>query len=507
MGITRPGSNPGIGTNENKLKGGFCLFRDIITQTALASRTADSYFGNKINGDSFQRDRTFITTLRALVAPRMGDQDKIMFYMNCTRPYRGEPQEIIKQAWPFEDHDVSGWIYLFNFQSSDQGAIDKNIKAFEDNFETTHPGYCRVVKVTDFFRKVFKVLCYVNIEKKSVIIVTDNIDIRKYHFLQIGIFAFLPWYFNPEDGVSELEMDLINSLREKTPDKYEECVDKIASQYDFRTSEIKKLLDGFETRYEQVRRDQTIREIESIILEINNLNDRIGQYLERKKEADTRLFGLDMKIESGSGESEIMDYFIRNKKLYLEEVCDTTMEFAVKDYITFFDEEMAKMAIDNDSSYIYRPERGMSTVIPPKDMKMLMTAVFIDQEIRMKVCAAYRFRLDGGVSALCGYTYGPEFRDCMANVHIDRYSCLGGYEKQINTFLKSNDYIGAIEQCVASCKSLNFGDGAVMREFMKRLYKTSDYSSNVKCFELPDGRVVEPKEAIEYLKNSKGGAC
>ena len=215
------------------------------------------------------------------------------------------------------------------------------------------------------------------------------------------------------------------------------------------------------------------------------MNDRIGQYLERKKEADTRLFGLDMKIESGSGESEIMDYFIRNKKLYLEEVCDTTMEFAVKDYITFFDEEMAKMAIDNDSSYIYRPERGMSTVIPPKDMKMLMTAVFIDQEIRMKVCAAYRFRLDGGVSALC----------------------LGGYEKQINTFLKSNDYIGAIEQCVASCKSLNFGDGAVMREFMKRLYKTSDYSSNVKCFELPDGRVVEPKEAIEYLKNSKGGAC
>lgn len=500
-GLSRPGSNPGAGIKKNnKLKGGFYLFRDIITSTALTSRFADEYFMDKICGENFQRDCTFVSTLRALVTPRMGDGEKLTFCVNSGRPFHGDPEEIVSCVISESFMESNGWIYLLNLQGSNQDSIDKNMKAIEDLFDSTHPGFCRVVKVTDFFRKVFRVLCYVNVEKKAVFIATENIDIKKYHFLQIGIFAFLPWYFNPADGVSDLEMDLINSLREKTPDKYEECIGKIAEKYDFRSAGIKSLLTGFEKKYEQVKRDQTLREIESIVYEINRLNETIGEYLTRKRDADNLLFGLDMKIANGGGDSEIMEYFMRNKRLFLEDVRGTTITFVVKDYITFFDEEMAKAAIENESSYVYRQERRIGDSVNPKDMKLLMTAVFIDQKIRMRVCAAYQFQLEGGVHAISGYNYGSDFRDCMANVHIDRYSCLGGYEMQINTFLRANDYIGAIEQCVASCKSLNFGDGAVMREFMSRLYETSGYDSNIKCFELPDGRVVKPKEAIEYLK-------
>ena len=102
------------------------------------------------------------------------------------------------------------------------------------------------------------------------------------------------------------------------------------------------------------------------------------------------------------------------------------------------------------------------------------------------------------------YNYGSEMRECMPNPHIDRYRCIGNYERTINQCIKENNYIGALEQAIASCKSLNFGDSTVMKEFMRRMYGLESYSHN-KCVELPDGTVVTPKEAAAWLKEQENG--
>ena len=131
-----------------------------------------------------------------------------------------------------------------------------------------------------------------------------------------------------------------------------------------------------------------------------------------------------------------------------------------------------------------------------------MKAIFLDQTLKMRFCSSYTFNLRGNVRANQGHDYSAiEFRDCTPNTHIDRYHCMGNYERVINEMLMEHNYIGAIEQCMASTVSLNFSDGCVMEEFMRRMYGISDYSVNIRCIELPDGKVVEPKEAIEYLKS------
>ncbi len=86
----------------------------------------------------------------------------------------------------------------------------------------------------------------------------------------------------------------------------------------------------------------------------------------------------------------------------------------------------------------------------------------------------------------------------MPNTHIDRYACLGNYNTEINRMLQNGNYIGAIEQCVASCKSLNWADITVMRTFMETMWGNSVYSN--RCIELPDGRVVNPADAIHWLE-------
>ena len=193
-----------------------------------------------------------------------------------------------------------------------------------------------------------------------------------------------------------------------------------------------------------------------------------------------------------------MDYFLCNNRLSLEEVTDSEMRFVVGDYLTYFDKEMAERMLGNDGSYCYRNHDGRRyTSVPPDDMRKLLHAIFIDETLRIKVCAAYRFRLDGNVSTCGSYSFSHEFADFMPNPHIDRYNCLGNYERTINSMLLEHNYIGALEQCVASCKSLNWGDSTVMHVFMDTMYGVGQYNDD--CIELPDGSIVDPVAAIKWL--------
>ena len=62
--------------------------------------------------------------------------------------------------------------------------------------------------------------------------------------------------------------------------------------------------------------------------------------------------GLKAKIAEG-GESEIMEYFLCNRHLILERVTNTDMYFAVKDYLEYFDSDMAERIIRNHNSFAY----------------------------------------------------------------------------------------------------------------------------------------------------------
>lgn len=118
------------------------------------------------------------------------------------------------------------------------------LSAIESNFTTEYSGYHRLEKVQMFYRKSFAVDCYINPELKSVIVFVDGMDNKKMHYLQVSILAMLPWYFDPEKGMTEDEMALVYSLRETSPEKYNECLVKMAEQYDFKTARIRQLLAG-----------------------------------------------------------------------------------------------------------------------------------------------------------------------------------------------------------------------------------------------------------------------
>lgn len=482
------------------------MFRQTITETSLTTREANDFFQH-IKGCSFQGDISFISTVRALIAPRMKENEHLVVKFrrsNYSASIFNEYSEervinSILDPKCVEDGDIV--IHDF-YNSHEENLVFLNI--MRSSFVQIHPDWHILEKVTDFYRKTFDVLCFINPQKRNVFICVDNMDMRKMHYLQCSIFAFLPWYFDPEAGVSNLEMELIESLRGKDASVYEDCIARIVEQYDFKTAKIRQLLAGFESRYETAECGRVTFAIEDRLAKIADCNRKISILLNEKRELETKLLGLNAKIADNSEESEIMDYFLHRDNLILEDADDSTIIFTVKTYLEYFDEELAELAIKNSTSYIYRPRgRGCNNIIPEEDMRRLMTAIFIDQILKIKFCATYRLEICGGVAALGERHFGIECRDCIPNPHIDRYRCLGNYHIAINELLERNDYINAIEQCVASCKSLNFHDSTVMCEFMSQLYGLSDYQSNIniRCIELPDGSVTTPIDAIKWLKS------
>ena len=108
--------------------------------------------------------------------------------------------------------------------------------------------------------------------------------------------------------------------------------------------------------------------------------------------------------------------------------------------------------------------------------------------------------LDGEFDGQRHECYGYEYDGYMPNPHIEYHRCLGNYRETLTELMRNHEYIGAIEQCIASSRSLALNDISA-EEGIRDLFKNDAR----KCVELPDGKVVTAREAVKYLKAAEEG--
>lgn len=458
------------------------MFQDCLCSTNLCNDVMHSDL-SPITGDNYSGDVTFVSTLRALLLRRMSKDDHVRLMLN-----RDPSGTDIRCAFSIPD----GTIYILS--------VNHNLELFDkiENYCEGTDGYRLISKVSIFYKKSFRVLCYVNYENGSVVMFVEDLDLRKWHYLQCSIVAFLPWFFesgDPQKGLTESEIDLIKSLRYKTSNRYKTCLCKIAEEIDVRKFRITQLLSGFEKRISESEIQRLDSKISYNDSRIFDLNRKISELIKENNNHKTMVLGFKGKMKTET-ESELMEYFIHNHDLFLDEVYENEITFAVKAYCENYDEDAALSMVDNTHADIYdvADNRGYDR----NDAKKLLHAIFIEQKLRFKFCAAYHICIGGEVSGIRGYQPTSGYNDCIPNDHINSYACLGQYSMYINECLSRCDYIGAIAQCIASCRSLNFCDSAVMDRFAETFFTNSG-----KFIELPDGNMVTVIEAIEWLKNKE----
>lgn len=484
------------------------MFKNVIINTPFIGDIQTEVLGN-VYGDSWTNDVSFVSTLRALVCPRMeGDEFLHFWFRNPYLTQREIEQRLDERVIEslFGDSVLnSNCLCVVNLCGREQDSTAA-FNVVDNKLTASYPNFVKVEKFTVFFRKIFRASCFINPDTKTTLVLTDRIDLPKYHFLQIAIPVMLPWYFPAEKKLTPEEMELLESLKEKTPEKYIDVLLRMAGKYDFRIMKIHSQLDRFEAKQLEKQIKDLTSQVNNVMENIRGYEDSIANLMVQYNKLSITLMGYNTKMAEVGENSELSDYFMCNHNVLLDGVDSKgVITFVCRGYLEYYDEDIIREYIEKPRSGLYFVNGScMEKKIPAEDIKMLFKALFIDEEIRMKFCAMYSLGINGGVRAVRNANYDAAFNDCTPNPHIDRYACLGNHEQAINECMRNGNYIGAIEQCISSCKSLNFADSAVLSEFMSRIYGVSGSNANMKCIELPDGTCVSPKKAIAWLKERHG---
>lgn len=470
------------------------MFTNVVTPK-LSCDAATGVFPN-IHGASLHDDTSFVATLRALLHDRIPQDESITLTI-----YRRSDRVSTIQEYGWEEmlscytptRNSFGVIQVMDFA----GTTAANKEAFRvlDNLTQKYPDIIECKDLGVFVAKVGKARFFIDEKSKNSYIFVANLDLQLWHYFQSFISRLTPWHFK-DKPLTDDERLLAASLIERDPAKYIDIMERIADRYDFRSAKIKELLSQFETAARRGNLEAVRRSLEENTIQLDHNTTMYQRLILLRDELKIKIAGLEALIAEGGGESEIMDYFICNKALDPVRTSGSRIEFIVSCYLENFDPDMYERIAENRNSYIYTTVSNNPLFRDFDVRKKFLDAIFSEEPIlKIKMCAFYGIDLMGEVYSESHYDYPVDYCDRMPNPHLDQHDCLGNHRRYIEQKIMEGDCVYAVEQCVASAKSVNVGESATFPGFLDRLFR----NSAGRVIELPDGTSVTPKAAYEWL--------
>lgn len=476
------------------------MFKEAVMSTALSDGYAESALGFVANtqyGFGYETDLSLTSTLRALLKDRIKEGEQVCGWWGKVDNYMSTGGD--DAVWRNINRLINTGKNVINIVSVDSNP-DK-VFAVVDKKVADLGTYKKIEKVTAFFRKNFRVSCFVNESQWNTMLFVEGLDIRKFHFIQCCITLYLPWYFKPEEMLKDDELRLVKSLTGNSIDEYVAAIQTIADGFgDLRSYAIDRMLKGFERRIYKRKGDDLRQSIASLDRDIERYKDAIAELIQRRRNKTVELFGWDhMQQTADERDAELRNYFINNQHVDLAEV-GNRLTFTTRGHLSFWEDDALESILAYDRSSLYT--QG-SAEFSAEDRKRLAIAIFRDRKIKIRICSAYYIDMDdSSMDGIRGYDYPSSYATYMPNPHIDRYKCIGEYARVFSECLEENNYTMAVDQAIVSGMSLNLYDGAVFTDLFERMFGRM---SKRKYLELPDGSIVDTRGAIDFLNNETEG--
>lgn len=472
------------------------MFGNRVSATTLTTRIADHAFP-EINATNFREDVTLLSTARALFGPRGKKFQAYILDFN----YNDYSQEGAKEyisAW-LECNMFSDVVTFFNIRRTDN--VDEVYEIIGDL--ATKTGFSENEAGSKFLTQFCndkKVVIYNNNDARQSIVATMEISMHQWHALVSGLTACYATWAVERGQYTADEIRMIQSLvdPEMGVDQYMDAVEKIAANcFDFQAEAKRFYLNGFEKRAIEGKIDSLRGRVENLARQIADYQSTLRNLYDDKAGVDQLLSAA--LTGSSDGNNELMDYFLANKKLFVDSISDdNTLVYFVGGYVDNFDVEVFERCIENDSSVLYRRYDAVSpSNITKEDYLALMKAIFLDETIKMKMFSKWRIGTGGYIEAIAGEENPPmQLKDCLPNPHLTYYRCYGSFEPDLMKAASECDYVRAVDISSAENGNVNFNDVTVMEKFIRDVLTKS-----TKFLELPDGTAVTSTEAIEWLKS------
>lgn len=242
-------------------------------------------------------------------------------------------------------------------------------------------------------------------------------------------------------------------------------------------------------RQAQNESENAIRTYEAKIKDMNFFSKQLAEF-----EQDAE--GVTKSYEQALSMKEIT---------YLNRVGNDRLYITFKDTIRFYDPEEAELAIKH---------RNLSN-----PMIRMIKDTFVDGKYKMHVASTFCFYTSNNPSNNTdvsirdeSWNYFKERYGAMYNPHIQFYACTGNYRPDLIKARADQDIMLFNTLALASTRSINFTDGAVMDRWFNNLdsiYNGRDYMDgydmlDIKCLEdVETGDMLTMREYINRISRTQ----
>ena len=342
---------------------------------------------------------------------------------------------------------------------------------------------------------------YVHKTSKQLVIVTDIFDTNQASQFYLA-YGLIPVIFKDvNDKLNETELEFFKTLVNRSQ------VKRIANVTALENFD--KIVGLIKTKYKDIVQQTKLKLIVTSIVESNirrarnSVTKTIAESetaLKKYEELRVQYYkAQDLLNNLTNRQEETMTEIttaISMKEIYDVEVNNNYLVLYIKAALQYINTEEAELVINNMSDCF---------------AKTFLTDIFLDQKYKLMVLSKFIYPFDGGSADLVTVTTpsNMEQADAIINPHIFFYNCLGDYVAELKNARAKQDLLIFSNLAIASTKSLNFRDGAVINRFRDWLNNLADDSQygydaerirNAKCLIDAEGNAHSIKEI--YLNGS-----
>ena len=472
------------------------MFKQALTNLPLADKEASDFFSS-IHADTFEGDESFRATLRMILHNRMleGESISVKTLIDSKNDRTSTKLEIHirNSSLTVQNYLRYDTVYVIALK----GYSDEDIQLIEDSAKSVLSAYQFHTPVSHYLsQRKCKASVYINEPERRTVVLFKNMNQQSWHRMQSSIPKLMPWLF--KSRLVEYEKELLKSLTIADSGKYLELISAYAKKFNYHEDKITRLLNGFGMKHERQRLESLKNERDANHVKFESLQNDIATCIAKDQSLQVSIMGVETLLEQGDG-SGLVDYFIYNKSLHLQDVGSDYFTFMVTTYLDYFDQSVFDKFFANPKSYFYEKTNGLAK--DDESFKNLLLALYgSDFVIRVRVCAEFRLSLLGTLSPIRSSARINNFPHWLPHPHIDSCACLGSNTAVINKLMMERKYLEAIEQAISATKNINFADSAIAPKLVQSIR-----TGTQKFLELPDGSVVSPVMATKWLNSNEGG--
>ena len=380
-----------------------------------------------------------------------------------------------------------------------------NRETFDETVLETQLGeYKQKQSITAFVKDKTGSECLVlyNEEKNIVGIFVNSGDIRLYHLMLSFISLYFPSLFK-DVPLDDQDYAIIKSLSKKDKNEFFNSVKSALEPYaiEFRRQQLTKFMKDLH----QVKISAAENQVNSQREEIRRYEEAYSNAISLLRRLIVEYEGLKATESYDDAEENLVEYLTMNRDVRCLQLRDNRLYFAITGLLNNYNVDAwnvfkARGNIYDGDYGVRMPEAFKNQ----SDRKLLLDNIFSEEPLLMvRTSGNYCLRFeDCKVTCEGRYDYeghDPIFKNYVPNPHIYYHACLGGYKDKVMNALKSRNYIGAIELCVASAGSVNLDETTMtFRPFLGQILTNKN-----KIIVTKDGQEMTPEEALNWLKERK----